>query len=265
MSKIAEAKLRLIVAGIVLVFTIVALFTINSTLAWFSENDTATASGMQVRVKSFANLIIAKTEDDITAGKLQFDVSFSEASRSDMIAVTRDDTVEDTYLKYLTNHHAVNDVTGIEKPGQTLKFEAVPSENNGQYFVDCRVFLASASSPIETSSLVAKVFAVNDLDHPYMYALSVDFYVDEVSADGYRGTTSLAEANDSSYEGIDLFDSQGGTVPLNTEDYITVIMRCYFDGALLDGDGNAYINSYTVKKDNVFIGVTFTANEITDN
>jgi hypothetical protein len=38
-------------------------------------------------------------------------------------------------------------------------------------------------------------------------------------------------------------------------------MRCYFDGALQDEHGNAYVNSYTVKSDGVVIGVAFTAEE----
>jgi len=53
----------------------------------------------------------------------------------------------------------------------------------------------------------------------------------------------------------------GGTVPLNTEGHIKVIMRCYFDGALEDGAGTAYVNSNTVKTQGVVIGVEFFANE----
>ena len=98
-----------------------------------------------------------------------------------------------------------------------------------------------------------------------MHAIRIDFYVDEVSLDGYRGTTSLADAlkteNNYIYEGIELFGPEDDEIPLNTEGYITVIMRCYFDGALLDDEGNAYINSYTVLSDRVYIGVDFTVSE----
>lgn len=265
MSRIVEAKLRLVVAAIVLLFTIVALFTINTTLAWFAENDTATANNMQVSVKSFPSLIIAKTAEEIAEGKLQFEVSFKDASRLDMIAVTHDDAIEGTYLKYVTNHYAVSDQTGIAKPGHTLEFASVPLKDNEQYFVDCTVLLASISSPLEASSLVAKLVAMDDsyLVNSYMCAISIDFYVGEVSAQGYRGTTSLAEAVDPNYQGINLFESGDDRIPLNTEGYITVIMRCYFDGALLDSNGNAYINSFKVKSEKVLIGVNFTASEET--
>ena len=163
MSKIAEAKLRLFAAAIVLIFTIVALFTINGTLAWFANNEKVTANNMQLNAKAFANLIIAKTEDEISAGKMQFAVSFNEASNSEMIAVTHDDAIEGTYLKYVTNHYAVDNQTGKEKPGQTLEFAAVPTTDNGQYFVDCKVYLASVASSIEASSLVVKKCSIGKI------------------------------------------------------------------------------------------------------
>ena len=267
MSNIIEAKLRVIVAAVVLVLTIVALFTINGALAWFAENESTTASNMQVSVKSFPNLIIAKTEEEITSGKLQFEVSFGDLSRGDMIAVTRDEQIQDTYLKFVTNHYAISDITGIAKEGFDLEYKPVPSTDNGQYFVDCTVLLASISSPIATDSLLAKIYPLDNSDplSDYMHAISIDFYVDEVSLEGYRGTTSLADAlktkNDYIYEGIELFGPEDDEIPLNTEGYITVIMRCYFDGALLDDKGNAYINSYTVLSDQVYIGVDFTVSE----
>ena len=63
MSNIIEAKLRVIVAAVVLVLTIVALFTINGALAWFAENESTTASNMQVSVKSF--LPYQKSEQEV--------------------------------------------------------------------------------------------------------------------------------------------------------------------------------------------------------
>ena len=47
----AKAKAQFIIAGIALVFSIFALFVINNNgLAWFSENDKATATGMNISV-----------------------------------------------------------------------------------------------------------------------------------------------------------------------------------------------------------------------
>ena len=49
----AKAKAQFIIAGIALVFSIFALFTINKNngLAWFSSNDKVTANGLAVQVK----------------------------------------------------------------------------------------------------------------------------------------------------------------------------------------------------------------------
>ena len=62
--------------------------------------------------------------------------------------------------------------------------------------------------------------------------------------------------------GIELLPG-GATVPLNTSgDYVKVIMRCYFDGALQNPETNeAYINSYTVGTDDIVISVSFSATE----
>ena len=51
------------------------------------------------------------------------------------------------------------------------------------------------------------------------------------------------------------------TIPLNTtNNYIEVLMRFYFDGALMNGE-NAYINSNEINADTVEISITFTAEE----
>ena len=53
MNTKAKAKAQFIIAGIALVFSVFALFTINKNngLAWFSSNDKATANGLAVQVK----------------------------------------------------------------------------------------------------------------------------------------------------------------------------------------------------------------------
>ena len=52
MSKIAEAKLRIISAAVALVITLVALFTVNDTFAWFATNEAVDAGGMEISVKN---------------------------------------------------------------------------------------------------------------------------------------------------------------------------------------------------------------------
>ena len=265
MKKHLEAKVELVLISLVLIASIFAFFLLNNSTAWFANNDKVDGSGISLSAKATSNLIISKNSDDITAGIMCFDVDFKNTERDNMIAVTHDQNVPVTYLKYVTNHYAIDNITGNAFPGATLEFAPVPETDNERYFVDYTIYLASITDSIDASSLTATITVPDQsyLDKDYVNAVSIDFYVNTVSAEGYRGTTSIAKSvSDADDKSVNLFDSSGGVIPHNTEGYITVIMRCYFDGALIDDkSGNAYINSYTVESDRVFLGVQFVARD----
>lgn len=258
-----KSKISLIFVSLTVILSIFALMILNGSTAWFADNDTVEARGFSIQAKASVNLIIGKTPEDIAMGTPCFFVRFDDASRTDMIAVTRDESVPDTYLKYLTNHYAVDHFTGNASEGETLEFDPVPAEDNGQYFVDYTICIASLVSSLEVNSLTATLTVPDEslLNKAYVNAVSADFYVGEVSPEGYRGTTSVAQSAEGA-SGVDLFASAGGIVPLNTDGYITVIMRCYFDGALQDSETRkAYVNSDTVQTNGVSFGVQFVADE----
>ena len=255
MDEKMKSEIKVITAGIVLVFSIVALFAINGALAWFAHNDTVEAEGMAVDVKTTPNLIIGKTEDELKGSKVQFAVSFKDEEASNMIPVTRDESVPDSYLTYLVSPHAVDHTTGNVKDGMSLEFADVPADGNGTYFIDYPVYIASAFDTLWISSLEAQIVMPEsvDSDKPYYYAASIDFYVGEVNEDGYRGTTSVAGSlRENNPETVELLRGKA-EVPLGTDGYILVIMRCYFDGALqYPSNDKAYINSVTVQTDNIY-------------
>lgn len=264
MTQLAKQSLMITFVAVALIFAIVGFFFADHSLAWFSENDEATAKGLSVNAKISPNLVIGKSPEQIRQENLLFSVDFEDEGRSDMIAVTHDEHVSGTFLKYLTNHYAVDNKTGNVKDGMALEFAPVPAENNEAYFIDYVVYIASAFDPLAVSSLTATIVIPETVDdkHPYFNAVSIDFYVcvgevsevSEVSVDTYRGTTSVSER-----ASVELMPD-GATIPLNTEGHVKVIMRCYFDGALQDPEtGDAYVNSYKVKTDSVVIGVDFTA------
>ena len=259
MTKVLKQAITVAFSFIMLIVFIAAFMFSNPSLAWFAKNENVSANGLSASVKVSPNLIIATNAEDIAQGKLSFGVDFKGRQGSNMIAVTHDENVPSTFLKYLTNHYAVDHVTGNAVNGATLEFADVPEENNEAYFIDYTVYIASAFEELEITALSASItipYAVDD-DHPYFNAASVDFYVNEVSLDGYRGTTSVADSIEKS---VNLFPD-GGTVPFNEDGHIKVIMRCYFDGALQDENGNAYVNSFYVKQEGVVIGVEFFAIE----
>ena len=264
MTKVLKQSIKVIFSLILLIVVFIGFMLANRSMAWFAKNENVSANGLSANVKVSPNLIIAKDEASITKGELLFAVDFKGVARTNMIAVTRDETIPDTFLKFLTNHYAVDNQTGNAKPNQTLEFAPVPAEQNEAYFIDYTIYIASAFEALAVNSLKATIAMPNGVDiyHPYFNAASIDFYVEEVSLSGYRGTTSVAECQTTSQDkGVDLMPG-GGTVPLNSEGRIKVIMRCYFDGALQDEENErAYVNSYTVKSDGVVIGVEFFADE----
>ncbi len=265
MSALLKQKLKVIFTLAVLILTIVCFLVSNGTLAWFAKNENVNANGFSVSAKNSPNIVIAKTAEEILQGDIAFSVDFKGMARSNMVPVTRDESVSDTFLKYLVNHYAVDFNTGNAKDEKVpLEFENVPTTDNEIYFVDHVVYVASTSQALPITSLkasIVKPFEVG-LDHYYFNAASIDFYVEEVSQAGYRGTTSVSKAISNQQERyVNLFPS-GGEIPFNAEGYIKIIMRCYFDGALQDEQNNrAYINSYLVKSDAISLGVEFIAEE----
>ena len=261
MTKVFKQTIKVAFSTIMLIVVFIGFLFANRSLAWFAQNKDVSANGLSASVQVSPNLIIGTSAESVTRGDLTFAVDFNGMAREKMIAVTRDETIPTTYLKYLANHHAVDNQTGNALPGMELEFEPVPTTDNAPYFIDYVVYIASAFDTLSVDSLTATIdmpISV-DAEHPYFNAASIDFYVEEVSLTGYRGTTSVAECL-AGGAGVNLFPT-GGEVPLNTKGYITVIMRCYFDGALQAPDGKAYVNSYTVKSDDVVIGVEFIAVE----
>lgn len=259
MQKAVKHLMMLIFMATALVFSMVGFFLSNNGVAWFSENDKATANGLSLNTTISPNLIIGKAPDELSQENLQFAVHFDGVEATDMIAVTHDDTARGTYLKCLVNHYAVDHITGNAKDGMSLEFEPVPAESEETYFVDYTVYIASAFDALDVSSLYATISmpeTVEDGDE-YLKAASIDFYVGEVSRANYLGTTSLHDRlSGSGRARIELMPN-GGRIPLASDGYITVIMRCYFDGALQGANGNAYVNSHAVKTDGISLGVSF--------
>lgn len=275
MTQLQKQRIVLIVLSIALVFTLAGFLCVNKSLAWFAANRRVEAEGLAVSAKVSPNLVIYKSADEIDDEDkaFQFSVDFEGTSRENMIAVTRDAdaTAGGAYaLKYLANTHAVGHESGLPKKDAegnavALAFTPVPEDGKEAYFIDYTVYIASAGVALPAASLTATIVLPTplDADHKYANAVSIDFYVGTADAAGYRGTASVKSAATP----VELFPS-GGTVPLCSEGSITVIMRCYFDGALTytdeeTGKERAYINSFAARTDGIAFGVDFVATDAT--
>ena len=190
MKQTTKRFIPLALVQVALVFVMMGFLLLNGSLAWLASNDEVSAERMFVGAKITPNLVIGKSEDELLGENLQFAVSFADIDASDMIAVTRDETVADTYLKYLSSHYAVDNATGNVKEGMALEFAPVPVESEKVYFVDYTVYIASRFDSIAVSSLAASITMPETVDneHPYFNAASIDFYVGAVSLECYRGT-----------------------------------------------------------------------------
>lgn len=168
--------------------------------------------------------------------------------------VTSGDNV--TGLKYITNPYDVNFYTGIAKDGKTLNFAAVPVSPDSKYYIDYDAYIVSAGEELEAYSLTATISCESD-KASYMSA-TITFYQDSVSSGNMKG--SIAVANQST-ESVSFFLTDN-KIPVNTAGTpIHIIARCYFDGALMNGD-HAYINSATVDTSDIVISIIFTATEL---
>ena len=147
MSKTAEAKLRVIIAGIVLVLTIVALFTINGTLAWFSENENVSAKGMQVQV--IAPDQIAATLSSygvLTMETVDGTVYYHYDTSEELYDLPTDDPAGigyDKYLKALVVCITVN-VTKEEKLALSVRSGSSISVENDNFFSNVTSYAVAA-------------------------------------------------------------------------------------------------------------------------
>ncbi len=250
-------------------FTLVVLsFMLAVTsVAWLAMNKSVTSSGMQMSMDASPNLIIAKTSADVqatdagaTCAGNDYTITY-DSGRSQMLASTLDWTVGTaTGLKYVTNSVDVDFNSGYAKDGKTLTFAAVPASATSAYYVDFDAYIAADGKAMENVKLVAQLDAGTAAQtYPHLNAATVVLYKDSVSSSNKIGNPIAVKDQLTASVDISL---PGNTVPLNTEGYIHIIARCYFDGALANGSGAAYVNSGEVTTDQISLNLTFTAQDI---
>ena len=272
MSQLLKQKLMLVFISLTILVTFAGFLAANGSLAWFADNYEVSANGLSAKAQVSPNLVIVKSAEDFETGNLGFSVDMNGTANANMIAITRverETPQGEKYYEYayVGNPYAVNFETGNANDGDELELLAVPEESAEAYYVDYTVYIASTEKPLPVDSLRATIVIPETVDglHNYFMAASVDFYLDSVGYDNYLGTATVAESqSNEDYEGVDVFPAVSGNVPYykaEEDNYIKIVMRCYFDGALQGADGSAYINSYSVRTDGVVIGVQFTAKE----
>lgn len=253
----AEITARLVMIVLVLFVAILAVVAYFSR-AWFVTTKEVTASGMSVIAESNADMVIASTVADIQNPDIfKADHPFyvvqnaaverlKPAHHNDYAPAYTAGT--GTGLYYNTNPEAVSFSTGYaqnENPA-SLSYQIVPVRQNGDtslYYRDYVVYIASVRKTVDIYHLYATIELVlpeNATAKDYQQAASVDFYYGVANSAQYKGTLNIAGLdyalnNGTTLTQIDLLEGEQNlpkTVPINTNGYITITMRFYFDGNL---------------------------------
>ena len=276
-----KTKVIIPALGILLLSTAAS---VTGTVAWFSANSTVTADGMQVKAKAESALVIADslgTTGVGTATEVHFTTAAATlvpATHKEAVAANSSVTFNTaTGLEYNTNPSAVDASTGYAAGTQSLTFADVAPANVGTYAVDYSVFIAAAGAQktlaadeeltvkIGVSSADYTKLGQQDGAYDTWNALTVDFYVSEdTEASGkYAGSLNLQQANlsSTSYDSTVALVLMGenGIIPKNnsTTDYLRIMMRVYFNGALEKSNGQAYIYSDIINTDAISFSATF--------
>lgn len=240
-----------------LISVLLSLVTLMAaSFAWLSSNKEVGSNGMEMQVDTTANLIISANASEIKTTNLS-SVDFSGTPNSSKYKPTTHFT--DNGNPYTGLHHVVN--TGSVDYNTGLIASPTYAQSSGaEYYKDYTVYIASSGKALTDATLNAEILTAtkggSDVNgESSLMATSIDFYVDSVSKANYRGTSNVASKNS-----VDLQKSEIPLSTANTNNYITVIMRVYFDGALtVQGGTKTYINSATLDTDKVSINVRFTA------
>ena len=238
------------------------VLVIAITYAWFAFNDRTQAHGMDISVKCTPNLIIASSSDSFQIDTYEFSKGLIPSNESDegefpKITATTHVASSPTGLGYLRNSYAIDPETGVIKSTyqENLIIDNVTvSESNGRvYYVDYKVYVASSGDTFPgDTSLVAKLIDDNGTIDNVFNATSVDFYFssDDEASFSFIGALNFAGLNyTNDGESVEELVLNTGTIPLYTDDYFVIIMRCYFDGNLIDPEtSHTFITSNEVNQ-----------------
>ena len=223
---------RLIPAFAMLLVAATMLST--ASFAWFTISTTASATGMQVSATASSSLLITDSADKFTAAVGTIDIS-QQNTQAGLVPATHDASYSaDSYhLKAVADASIVNPSTG-EYSGT---WQAAAKNTN---YVEYTVYLGTTGTALTGQYLNAEVKISNDLAYKIHNAVTVDFWVNG----NYGGKINLEQVSDGNKTyNIDI--AKGLTIPAAvqigndgaaapTNQYVTVVMRVYFDGALLD-------------------------------
>ncbi len=257
----------MIALAIPLAITFVML--VSATIAWFAINRETDSKGMNLQVEANPNLVISDSTSadggiqDPTLTEINGDSPFvvtfaTNAETYEPSTHDNDYTTYDTGLKVITladrTPQNIGVATGIYSGNS---YENATTAN----YIDYTVYVASHDAEMTDVKMTATIISATkevagnptEISSGTLMATSIDIYKDSVSSANYLGTTNVATKTDVYVLGD---ADHTGTVPKNTENYLTYVLRCYFDGALAN-NGVAYVNTAALDTSKVTVNIRF--------
>ena len=240
---------RLIPAIAMLLVSAVMLST--ASFAWFTMNDNATATGMQVQAKASGNLLI--NTQGLTAADNKIEVEVSNPGKVSLTPITY---VEGTNMattehwQYATEATKIDPLYGDILDNTTLaKFDASTGVS-APYFAEYVVYLATAGEKLENCDVKVQIHGLAGIDQAIAPAYTIAFWVIEQDAvtlgytdPDYNMPTHILNYRDGHTNKITITDTaERVDVPstmgagADTRVGVKVIMRIYIDGALPTGE-----------------------------
>ncbi len=250
-------KTRKLIPAIAMLLTSTVMMS-TASFAWFSINDTVQATGISVEAKTDGSLVI-DSNATVEAG-IAVDVSSQNPTPGKLNACTYNTTAG----KYqYSDGTGILASTGLNASG-SAELKNFTEEQESGYYLDYIVYIAAAGQALTNQTLKVFVDFGSDIKL-YQYATSVAFTINttasgtDLTADdhGYDlAPTKIVNAKgwETTKTSIEETLVTGVDIPLNTSNTsLSVVMRVYFDGALLQVDDEtdntkdkAYVRSEAV-------------------
>ncbi len=267
----------------------VLIVSLNFSFGWFSEVREAKQNGMQLTMQASGNLILSDSTAEIVKTALSsvnggspFAVSaYTDSNRYTPASHDGEYATYPTGLKYVVNSGQVDHATGI---GANILYATAENGEDRRFYVDYTVYVAAHGKALPSATLrVSIACATKEVDgipteitEGSLMATSVDIYRNTTAAGNYVGTLNVAglDAAVNDYPGSynaaatrgELYLIGGpdttGTIPRNTDGYLTYVLRFYFDGALQSGTNQTYIYTAALDCSKVALGIRFDAAEV---
>lgn len=252
------------------------LMLLGATIAWFAMNKQVEGSNMEMNIQVTPNLVMGNTADSITSDNILLteqvvfdnDAYLLKPARHSNSGYNADGT--GTGLIYNTNPSSVNAFSGYkETNAAALEYQPVPvygpSTIGRRFYIDYEAFISSKDKEMEVSAFNASVSCHSEANKDYFQAASVDFYLDGTTSGAFKGTLNIAgKQYDDPSTVKTILDITGPTTVPNVDsgEYLHVLMRFYFDGALEDEPGQAYVYSAGLSVADFHLTVEFDAVEV---